>query len=136
MNPKSVKVSESELQRRHERFMMRWKTFTTLGKFLICATAAVLFAYYTFYMPIKESHGEATFISSTFNFLTDIKANVAIAWTVAAAGTLYGANERRLRHKERAERDDRTRRLEQRIDPNVTSSGLDASGTRSKAKPK
>ena len=112
--------------------MLAWKSSTSIIKTLLWSAAGVLFAYVTFYLPVRDTRGDTTTIKQSLEFLANIHAQVLIAWGTTAAATIYGLNERRLRHSERQERDARIRKLEKQIDPNVTSSGLTASGTQSK----
>lgn len=135
-NKKSLSPpSEEELQRQHERFMQIWKSVASVTKTALICCGAVGFSYVTFYLPILESHGETTVIEQSVNFLANINTHVIVAWGTTAAATFYGLNERRLRHKERAERDKRLREYEKTKDPNVTSSGLNSSGTEANEKP-
>ncbi len=105
------------------------KSVASITKTAFVCGAIVGFGYVTFYLPIRESHGETTVIEQSVTFLANISTHVLVAWGTTAAAAIYGLNEKRLRHAERSERDKRLREFEKTKDPNVTSSGLNPSGT-------
>lgn len=111
---------------------MAWKSATAVLRTLIWSVAGIGFAYVTFYLPIRDTHGEVTVIKQSLEFVAKINAHVWVAWGTSAAAIGYALNERRLRHSEREQRDRRIRKLETLVDPDVSSSGLNASGTREK----
>lgn len=82
------------------------------------------------YLPVRDAPGGTTILNVTQKWAFDANLHVYLAWGAAAAGVGYGANERRKRLKERAEKDKRIKELEQHIDPNRTSSGLSVEGER------
>jgi hypothetical protein len=84
--------------------------------------------YVTFALPVIASHGETTTISVAQNWVANLNAHVWVSWAVSAGAVGYGLNERRLRRKERSEKDARITKLEQAIDPGRTSSGVNQSG--------
>lgn len=55
--------------------------------------------------------------------------HVWLAWGLAAGCGGWGYAERKKRLGERKERDDRIKKLEQTIDPNRSSSGLNVDGS-------
>lgn len=125
---KSKSPSEDELRRQHERFMVRWRSLTSLGRTLIITLGVISFGYVTVYMPIEVSHGEETVISHVNHFVANIDATVYLAWGAAASAAFWGKLERSQKLAEREVKDKRIRELEKQLDPNVTSSQLDVSG--------
>lgn len=126
--PTAKRPSEDELRRQHERFILRWNIGASIAKYLIVGFSAVAFAYVTFYLPVQASSGEETTITHGIKFLADINAHVYLAWGAAAATTYWGWNERKQKLSERAQKDQRIRELEKKLDPRVTSSNLDVTG--------
>jgi len=124
------RVSEAEADRAHERFIMRWGTFRDLGGKLIWAAAIVGTAFVVFYLPVSASRGQATAISVTQEVAANVDLHVWIAWGAAATAAVAWKRERSRRLTERNEKDTRIRELEKKIDPNVTSSGLNLEGTK------
>lgn len=123
-------VSETELLRQHERFLVIWRGIFTTVKTACLGGTLVAFAYVTFYLPIVVSHGETTAVTMTIKFFSEIKASVLLAWGSTAAATTWAVWERRLRQSERSKASERNRILEVKIDPRVTSSGLNSAGTK------
>jgi hypothetical protein len=125
---RTTKVSEEELARYHARFVLVASGVITAVTWIIVAAGIVAGLYVTFYLPVEASQGKETTISVTQKWLVDANIQVWIAWGAALTGAGYGYNERRLRHKERAEKDARIKLLEERIDPTRTSSNIDQRG--------
>jgi hypothetical protein len=125
---RTPKVSEEELARYHARFVLVASGAITAVKWIILTAGVVAGLYVTFYLPVEASQGKVTTISVTQQWLVDAKIHIWIAWGAALTGVGYGYNERRLRHRERAEKDARIKRLEEAIDPNRTSSNIDQRG--------
>jgi hypothetical protein len=121
-------VSEEEYQRRHARWMFVVASIVGVCKlFLICATAVACF-YVTFALPVQIAHGEMTSINVVQSWVVNLDAQIVVSWGLAATAVGYGLNERRLRHKERTEKDARIAKLETAKDPGCTSSKINQKG--------
>ena len=92
-----------------------------------CAVVAVV-AVTTLgvFLPIYVSAGEQTDINYIVSWSSHILLNIA----AAGMPSWWALSERRMRLKERKEKDERIAALERRLDPQRTSSGLDESGAR------
>lgn len=123
-----VQVSEAELQRKHQRWIMGIQAIQVLGKTALICLCAWASVYSAFYLPIAVSHGESTVIEVSQNFVSSLQWNVTIAWGATAAASVWALGERRARIKERTTKDARIRELEQKIDPSVSSSGMTPAG--------
>lgn len=124
----ALNVSEEEHQRRHTRFIFVAGGIVNVLKWLIWGAVIVASFYVTFALPVLASHGETTTITVAQNWVANVNAQVWVSWGLAAGATGYGLNERRLRRKERAEKDARIKKLEEAKDPSRTSSGVDQKG--------
>ena len=80
------------------------------------------------YLSIEALSGQQTLADIGVNFLTHIKVSVAVAWSVAAGGVLYGMKQRKLRRDTVERLQKRNQELESRIDPNRSSSELTSRG--------
>ena len=76
------------------------------------------------YLSIETLSGQQTLADIGVNFLTDIKVSVAVAWSVATGGVLYGMRQRKLRRDTVERIQKRNRKLESLLDPNRSSSQL------------
>lgn len=121
-------ISEEEYQRRHVRTMFIASGVFSVARYLIVGIVVVACFFVTFALPVIVSHGETTTITVVQNWLANLDAHVWVSWVVTAGAVGYGLNERKLRRKERSEKDARIVSLERDIDPGRTSSGIDQSG--------
>ncbi len=121
-------VSESELQRRHERWLAGCGAIKAVLVVVVVAAFCWLSIHSMFYLPIQAAHGEATTINVVQTWAANVNASVWVSWGVSSAAVAYGVSERRKRNRERAEKDSRIAKLERRLDPNRTTSGLDPGG--------
>lgn len=89
---------------------------------------AIVTIFYFGYSSIELLAGKETLSNIAVSLLTDIKISVAIAWTAAGGGLIYGLRQKKLR-KDTVERlQGRIKELELRHDPNRTSSDLTPRG--------
>lgn len=100
----------------------------SLIKYAIVGGSAVACLYVTFALPVQASHGETTTINVAQKWVANLDAQVWVSWAATAGAVGYGWNERRLRRKERADKDARIKKLEEAKDPGRTSSGINQSG--------
>ena len=124
-------ASELTSEQREFRGMLWMRGFTlveNLGKWLIIGLTIVGAVYFGVYLPIKISAGKTTTISYIVNFLANINAEVIISWVTSGAAALWAVSERKKRLAERAEKDERLKKLEQRVDPGRSSSHLTPTG--------
>lgn len=126
---RNSQISEEELRRRHDRFVLVFERLSSLVTKALYGATVVAFAYVTFYLPLTVAPGETTVVKNLTHFVSNIRANIAVAWTVACGATLWAYRERKLRLDERKTKDERIRSLERVIDPGVTSSRMDVAGT-------
>lgn len=102
--------------------------FGTIGSFAI-KWGAIAFIAYQIQLCVTALSGQQTFVSVFANVAGNITVNKWVAYSLGAGGAGYGVLQRRLRKAKVAELGGRIRFLENKIDPNRTSSGLDADGT-------
>lgn len=121
-------ITEEDKQRKQVRFLSILGSVERLLKWTTGALAVVACFYFTFGFPVQVGRGETTTISVVQNLVANLQAHVVVSWLVTAGAVGYGLNERRLRRKERSEKDVRIAKLEQAIDPGRTSSGVNQSG--------
>lgn len=127
-------VSESELQRRHERWLAGCGAIKTVIIAVVIAAFCWGSVHSMFFLPIQAAHGEATTINVVQTWAANVNASVWVSWGVTVAAAGYGVSERRKRNRERAEKDSRIANLERRLDPNRTTSGLDPGGEANQGK--
>lgn len=77
---------------------------------------------------LTELAGRDTNANILVNFLGSVSVNVALAWTLAGCGVVYGMQQHRLRKRTVSALASRKSRLERQIDPSRSSSGLTRSG--------
>lgn len=128
--PRSPSPSEEEHARSHARWIYKVDAIRNVSKTFVIGFWAWAVVYAGVYLPVRDAPGTQTILSVTQNWVVNANLHVYLAWGAAAAGALYGANERRKRLRERGERDKRIKELEQHIDPNRTTSGLNVEGER------
>lgn len=126
---RKIEVSEAELDRRHHRSLARYEAGTKIATVLCVCGCIVGVAYFGVYLQVKASRGEETTVTVIVNWLSEFKMNVALAWGVGGFGALYGTAMHRKMIRERAAKDARIRKLEERLDAGVSSSKLDPAGT-------
>lgn len=78
-------------------------------------------------MPFAGAESDAD-IQFLVKIITDLKADQWIAYIFGGASIAYGLRERKLRQKYMNENTERERRLEEKIDPERSSSGLPETG--------
>lgn len=131
-----AKRAASAKERREERdyLQQRWmRTFDLVerlgGKVALAATVCFV-VYYGIYMPIAASSGKQTTITYVLSWLVDLRLNFVLpaAWAITATGGWWW--ERRTRIKERIKKDARLKALEEKVDPDRSSSEMSADGRR------
>lgn len=81
------------------------------------------------FLSIRSLAGQATFADIGIRVITDMRLSEAFAYIFGAGGVAYGLGERRLRQNRTRRFTARTAALEQRQDPNRSSSHLTTRGT-------
>lgn len=124
-------MSKNKAQLQAENKMLRESKvaegWITIGQSVV-RWAAIVFIIRYAYLAIVALAGKQTDADIGVNFLADINVAVALAWSVAAAGTVYGLRQNKLR-KDTVERlQQRIQSLEQQVDPKRTSSRLTQRG--------
>jgi hypothetical protein len=127
------KPTEQDKARLHALSMKRWDVGLTLGKYAIWALCIVGCFYVGVALPVKYSAGQTTTISYLLTWAQTIKLDVLLAYGAVAGTTAWAISERLKRIRERKEKDARIASLEQRLDPNRTSSGLLPDGSQPNA---
>ena len=102
-------------------------TFCAIGSAALKWGAFAFIAYCLWQAAVALS-GENTSANIVIKGVLDMKVSQYAAYLFGGGGIIYGIRERRLRRKTTERLSDRTKSLEQRIDPNRTSSGLQSSG--------
>lgn len=125
---KRPKPSKTKLDSQVVLALKRWEVLESLGRPAIVATAVVLCVYFGIYQPVKLSHGEQTVVRLLYGLTTSFSANVVVAWGGTIASLAFAWTVRRRWLSERKEKDERIKKLEVRLDPGRTSSGLTVSG--------
>lgn len=97
------------------------------------AKDALRYAFYgwvawTVYLDVRELAGKTTEASFIFQYLFSKENDYALPWILAAATTIWALLERRFRHQKTEQLTQRTKELEQRLDPQRSSSGLASTG--------
>lgn len=87
----------------------------------------VLIAYFI-YLSIASLAGQTTLASIGITFIGNLTVSETVAWILAASGTIYGLNERRVRKNTVARLQPRITSLEKRLDPDRSSSTLTLRG--------
>lgn len=90
-----------------------------------CPTIIAVFVW----LSIRSLAGQTTFTDIGIRVITDMRLSEAFAYIFGAGGVAYGLGERRLRRTRTKRFTARTAALEQRQDPNRSSSHLTARGT-------
>lgn len=81
------------------------------------------------YLMVSKLSGQMTMAQIGLSFLGEMRLPSALAYLFGGSGFAYGLNERRLRHKKTSGLASYMSALEQRIDPQRTSSNLTTRGT-------
>lgn len=84
--------------------------------------------FYFGYLSIKSLSGRETLAKFIVDWATDLKLNQWMAWLLSGGMGIGWARERKLRIKHTASLADQKRKLEERIDPERTSSKMPATG--------
>ena len=126
---KQVRLSEAEVERNTVIILRRLDVFESLAKRVIVGVVIVLAIYFGVYKPIEVSVGQETTIHYLLDFVADVKLHVWMAWGVAATASAVAWRERKLRMRERKEKDPRIAALESKLDEGRTSSNMNVSGT-------
>jgi hypothetical protein len=121
---KSQKLSKDEVQANVALGLRRWEAVENSFRTLVRGLVVVGAVYVGVYLPVSVSHGEVTTINFVLNWLTSLKLDVLVSWGAAAVATGVAVAEKKKRLKERKEKDERIRILEESIDPKRTSSNL------------
>lgn len=127
-NRKAIRPSKDEIQSSLSISIRKIEAWETIGRYFIVSAAVVGFAYFGIYMPVEASAGQETTISYAAKFITDLKVDVALAWTLATGASAWAYWERKAKMKERREKDRRIADLEKHIDSKRSTSGLDVAG--------
>lgn len=96
---------------------------TTLGKWAIAGASLVGFGYVAIYLPVEASAGQDTTIDYAINWISDLKLDVLVGWSLAAGAGVWGYYERRQRHKEKKAYSERRQQFEESILKPKTSEG-------------
>src|SRR5438445_5840650 len=83
---------------------------------------------WTIYLDVKELAGKSTDASFVFQYLLSKENDYGLPWFLVAVTTIWALLERRFRHQKTEQLTARTKELEQRLDPNRSSSGLVSTG--------
>ena len=81
------------------------------------------------WLSVRSSAGQRTFADIGIRVITDMRLSEAFAYIFGAGGVAYGLGERHLRRNRTQHFTTRMAALEQRLDPNRTSSELTMRGT-------
>ncbi len=96
---------------------------------LIVPWGSVVVIFVCMYLMVSKLAGQMTMAQIGVSFLGEMRLPSAVAYVFGGTAFAYGANERRLRHKKTSGMASYMQELEQRLDPNRTSSNLTARGT-------
>lgn len=121
-------LGERELELKYQ---LRFRFIDVVSKALdrlIPGAVAVLIVYFGIYRTAHELAGKETFGAFWIGLLADIKPDEIMAWLTALIGWMFGINSQRLRRNTTERLSSRIRELEQRVDPNRTTSGLTPRG--------
>lgn len=124
----SSKKTEEESKRSHALALRQIEAAEKVLIYLILTVGAVFSLYVAVYLPIVASAGQTTTISYVVDFLTKIRADVVVSWVATAGTTWWGYSERCKRIRERESKDERIKKLEEKLDPTRTSSNLTPAG--------
>lgn len=128
-------VSETELERRHQRSLLKWHALVGLGdralkvsgqacKWL-CVVACV---YFGVTRPLTENAGTETVIKYVVRVADNIHVSVTVSWVLTAASWILAFGLWRLLMRDRRRKDARIAEFEKQKDPNRTSSLLNVGG--------
>lgn len=90
-----------------------------------CLALIALFGW----LSVRSLAGQATFADIGIRVITDMRLSEALAYLFGGGGIAYGLGEPRLRRNRTKQFTARTAALEQRLDPNRSSSQLTERGT-------
>lgn len=112
-------------------YAIRFKRLDIIGssiqQFIKYGFLAVCF--YLFYLSVLALAGKHTFAEIGIKILGSLRISEGILSLLALGGVSYGVGQRNLRRKNIERLSRRNQELEQRLDPNRSSSGLTLKGT-------
>lgn len=123
----------TDLQRRklELKYQLRFRLIEAISKALdqlIPGAVILTIVYFGIYRTAHELAGRETFATLGISLLADVKPDEIIAYAAAIVGWIFGVNAQRLRRNTTERLTIRIQELEQRIDPNRTTSGLTPRG--------
>ena len=123
----------TDLQRRklELKYQLRFRLIEAISKALdqlIPGAVILTIVYFGIYRTAHELAGRETFATLGISLLADVKQDEIRAYVAAIVGWIFGVNALRLRRNTTERLTIRIQELEQRIDPNRTTSGLTPRG--------
>lgn len=113
------------------RYQLRFRITDTVSKALdqlIPGATGILIVYFGIYRTVQELTNKQTLALFGFSLFADLRPNEMIAWLAVFVAWIFGINAQRLRRNTTARLTGRIQELEQRLDPNRTTSGLTPRG--------
>jgi hypothetical protein len=112
-------------------FLLRYKSREIVADVvhLIIPWGSLVAIFGFMYLMTVQLAGKTTLAQIGLNIMGELRLPQILAYGFGIGGVGYGLAERRLRHKKTQEMAEHSARLEARIDPNRTSSGLTRRGT-------
>lgn len=120
-------LAENKAELKFIRQSRNIHAIVSLGGNLFRYTALVAVFYYI-YLCVAALAGKTTLANIGINVLANVKISEVVAWLFGGSGVIFGLNQRRLRRKTIEHVQTRNIMLEQRLDPNRTSSQLTPRG--------
>ena len=117
--PSSIREQEFQLQKRKQTFQFALGVIRT-----VVWSGAIVWCFALAMSAIRAMAGQTTVADLALEVAGNLSVNVTLAWTAAVGGTIYGLWERWLRSKSIRKMAPRLRKLERKIDPKRSSSGL------------
>ncbi|OYV84065.1 MAG: hypothetical protein B7X04_01520 [Parcubacteria group bacterium 21-54-25] len=103
------------------RTVLRYQLAALIAKLL----GVALWIFFAVVWPLKITAGKTTIVNVLFHMIANVHASVAISWATTAGFGYLWVRERRIRKKSVRREHVRIVELEQLLDPNRSSSGID-----------
>jgi hypothetical protein len=94
----------------------------------VVTSVTICVVAYFLYKSIEAAAGTTTLADLSLKFLSNVKINIAVSWSVGITGVGYGVWQRRVRRTTVERLAARVKELEEKIDPRRSSSSLTPRG--------